>query len=183
MYQCSSEFDVTKLGVCLWEWSMFQDTELWLSGLYHFSRVDSPEAFHLLRQHFGLMLGISFFILHLLKLAGIFLSHMQSVFAQLPPYWMMTALSLTMVLKNWHPAQMSALGNVFIMLPFFISCFRTAQVFLFAYILVVMSPRELTVAFLYLSILVDSISSVTTHDLLLRLHWVLQLWTIRPNWN
>lgn len=74
-----------------------------------------------------------------------------SLSAQLPPYWMTTELSLTMVLKNWHPAQMSALGNVFVMLPFFISCFRTAQMFLFAYSLVVMSPRELTVAFLYLS--------------------------------
>lgn len=68
---------------------------------------------------------------------------------------------------------MSALGNVFVMLPFFISCFRTAQMFLFAYSLV-MSPRELTVAF-PVSVLVDSISSVTMHDLLLRLHWVLPL--------
>lgn len=34
-----------------------------------------------------------------------------------------------------------------------------------------------------ISILVDSISLVTMHDLLLRLPWVLQLWTVRPNWN
>lgn len=33
---------------------------------------------------------------------------------------------------------------------FFVSCFRTARMFLFAYILVIMSPRELNVAFLYL---------------------------------
>lgn len=74
----------------------------------------------------------------------------QYVFAQLPPCWAATALSVTVVSKSWQRAQMSALGNVFVMLQFFISCFRTARMFLFAYVLGIMSPRELRVAFLYL---------------------------------
>lgn len=57
-------------------------------------------------------------------------SHKRSVFAQLPPYWTMTALSLPVVLKNWQQAQMSAPGNVFVMLQFFFFCFRTAWMFL-----------------------------------------------------
>lgn len=58
--------------------------------------------------------------------------------------------SLTIVIKSWHGAQKSALGDVVVMLQFFVSCFRTARMFLFAYILVVVSPGELNVAFLYL---------------------------------
>lgn len=45
---------------------------------------------------------------------------------------------------------MSGLGNVFVMLQFFVYGVRTAQMFLFAYILVIMSPGELNVALLYL---------------------------------
>lgn len=159
------------------EW--FPGTELWWSDLCHFARVDSPEAFHLLKQHLAWCWGFCF-SLHPLKLVGIFLSYAVCLHSCLHIEWRLNC-HWQWFLKNWHPAQMSALGNVFVMLPFFISCFRTAQMFLFAYSLV-MSPRELTVAF-PVSVLVDSISSVTMHDLLLRLHWVLPLWTIWPNCN
>lgn len=78
------------------------------------------------------------------------LARAQSVFAQLPPCWAATALSVTVVVKSWQRVRTSALGNVFVMLQFFISCFRTARMFLFAYVLVIVSPGELDVAFLYL---------------------------------
>ena len=84
MCQGSYEFDGSKSEFV--RWSTFQDPELWLFSLYHFTRVDSPGAFQLPKQLSGMPLEILFFILHPFKVAGIFFSHIQSVFAQLPPY-------------------------------------------------------------------------------------------------
>ena len=102
---------------------------------------------HFLKQLLGLTPKIVFFVTCPPTLAGILLAHMRSDFAQLSPCGTAAALSLTVVLESWRRAQMSALGNVFVMLQFFVSCFRTAWMFLFAYVLVIMSPRELSVYF------------------------------------
>lgn len=137
-HQCSCEFNGNKLGVYPWGREHFRV----LNCGCPFSTV-SPKLMCISpSEPFGVTLKILFFILHPPKVASIFPSHMQSVFAQLPPYWTATALPLIVVLKSWQWAQMSALGNVFVMLQFFISCFRTARMFLFAYVLVIMSQES-----------------------------------------
>lgn len=109
-----------------------------------------PKSIHLSLSEETFWLDHEDFVFHPPRLHWYFLVSCAVSLAQLPPYWKAPALSLTMGLTCWQWAQMSAQGIVFVMLQFFISCFRTAWMFLFAYTLVIMSPRELNVAFLYL---------------------------------
>lgn len=138
---------VNNLGVCLGEESI----PGYLIVFVHFLPFhQSWCGFHLLKQLFWLESEDFVFYSAPTQTCSCFPSGMRSVFARLPPYWAATALSLTVAGKSWHRAQMSALGDVVVVLQFFVSCFRTARMFLFAYIPVIMSPRELNVAFLYL---------------------------------
>lgn len=118
MCQCSHEFDVNTLGVCLW----CGDHCGTLSCGCPFSTI-SPKLVHISPSEapFWLDPGDCVFYSTPTQACWYFPLSYVSVCAQLPPYWTVTTLSLTVVLKSWQQAQMSAPGNVFVMLQFFIS--------------------------------------------------------------
>lgn len=120
VYLRSREFDMNKLGVCLWNGvvSGYRTVVVWSLPFRQswFSRSISPSE-----ATFGLMLGVLFFIAptqtrwHFPLIC--------SLSAQLPPYWMTTELSLTMVFKELAPSPNVCSGKCF--------CYVTIFHFLF----------------------------------------------------
>lgn len=127
MCQYSHEFDVNTLGVCLWHGEQCRI----LNCGCPFPTI-SPTLVRTSPSEATFWLDPEDCVFYSTPTRTCWHSpsHMRSVFAQLPPYWTMTALSLPVVLKSWQQAQMSAPGNVFVMLQFFFFCFRTAWMFL-----------------------------------------------------